>query len=178
MGSMRDRVAIVTGGSVGIGRAAALAFAREGAYVAIGDVQVDQGEHVVEEIERPGGRRCSLRRTSRRTSTSIGSSTKRLRDSAASLRVQQRRYRRAAGTDRRVHGAELESDDRHQPHRRLAVHAWRFRGTASGGGAIVNNSSVAGLVGFRMMPAYVASKHGVIGLTKTAALDLRLVASA
>jgi NAD(P)-dependent dehydrogenase (short-subunit alcohol dehydrogenase family) len=42
---------------------------------------------------------------------------------------------------------------------------------AMGGGAIVNNSSVAGLVGFAGIPAYTASKHGIVGLTKTAALD-------
>jgi NAD(P)-dependent dehydrogenase (short-subunit alcohol dehydrogenase family) len=42
---------------------------------------------------------------------------------------------------------------------------------ASGGGAIVNNASVAGLVGFACIPAYAASKHGIVGLTKTAALD-------
>src|SRR4029079_16848649 len=53
----------------------------------------------------------------------------------------------------------------------LCMHAEIPRMLASGGGAIVNNSSVAGLVGFATIPAYTASKHGIIGLTKTAALE-------
>ena len=56
MSSMEGKVALVTGGSAGIGHAAALHVPREGAYVSIGDVQVARGEQVVEEIEAAGGK--------------------------------------------------------------------------------------------------------------------------
>ena len=56
MTSMEGKVALVNGGSAGIGHAAALVFAGEGAYVSIGDVQVARGERVVEEIEAAGGK--------------------------------------------------------------------------------------------------------------------------
>ena len=112
MGSMRDRVAIVTGGSVGIGRAAALAArgkAPTSRSAMCRSIRVStssrrsngRGEGVVRCDGRLEGRRPSAHR---RNGYPIR---------PPRLRVQQRRYRRAAGTDRRVHGAELESDDGH-----------------------------------------------------------------
>jgi NAD(P)-dependent dehydrogenase (short-subunit alcohol dehydrogenase family) len=173
MTSMQDRVAIVTGASAGIGRAAALAFAREGAYVALGDVQSDLGQEVVDEIESGGGKAMFVP-----TDVADEGDVRRLVDET----VQHFGRLDYAFNNAGIEGTPAPTDECSDGNwdRTIAVNltgVWRCmraeipRMLANGGGSIVNNSSVAGLVGFPSIPAYVASKHGVIGLTKTAALE-------
>jgi NAD(P)-dependent dehydrogenase (short-subunit alcohol dehydrogenase family) len=173
MTSMQERVAIVTGGSAGIGRAAALALAREGAYVAIGDVDAERGPQVVDEIEARGGKALFVP-----TDVADDGDVRRLVEETVN------RFGRLdyAFNNAGIEGSPAPTDECSEGNwdRTIAVNltgVWRCmraeipRMLASGGGSIVNNSSVAGLVGFPSIPAYVASKHGVIGLTKTAALE-------
>jgi NAD(P)-dependent dehydrogenase (short-subunit alcohol dehydrogenase family) len=173
MSSMQGRVAIVTGGSAGIGRAAALAFAREGAYVAIGDVLVDRGEAVVDEIEATGGKALFLP-----TDVSKESDVHRLVDESVARFSRLDYAFNNAGTEGQP-GCTDECTAENWNRTLdvdltgvwLCMRAEIPRLLAGGGGAIVNNSSVAGLVGFPTIPAYVAAKHGVVGLTKAAALE-------
>jgi NAD(P)-dependent dehydrogenase (short-subunit alcohol dehydrogenase family) len=173
MTTMQGHVALITGGSAGIGRAAALAFAREGASVAIGDVHLDAGQRVVDEIETSGGKALFVA-----TDVSKSVDVQRLVDETIS---------HFGRLDYAFNNAGTEGDSR--PTAECTPQNWEHtlavnltgvwlcmreeipRMLATGGGAIVNNSSVAGLVGFAGIPAYVASKHGVVGLTKTAALE-------
>ncbi len=173
MTSMQGRVALVTGGSAGIGRATALAFVREGASVAIGDVHVDAGQRVVAEIEAAGGKALFVV-----TDVSKSADIRRLVDETIARFGRLDHAFNNAGTEGDP-GSTAECTPENWEHT-LAVNltgVWLCmreeipRLLATGGGSIVNNSSVAGLVGFAGSPAYVASKHGVVGLTKTAALE-------
>jgi NAD(P)-dependent dehydrogenase (short-subunit alcohol dehydrogenase family) len=173
MMSMQDRVALVTGGSAGIGRATALAFARKGARVVIADVLADQGEQVVKEIEAAGGDAFFV-------ATDVA-------DASQVARMVEETVGRFGRLDCAFNNAGIEGTPAPTVEcatenwdRTIAVNltgVWRCMQAeiphmlAAGRGAIVNNSSVAGLVGFAGIPAYVASKHGVVGLTKTAALE-------
>jgi NAD(P)-dependent dehydrogenase (short-subunit alcohol dehydrogenase family) len=172
MDDMSGKVAIVTGGSAGIGRATALAFADQGAAVLIADID-PRGEKVAAEIEEQGGRAVFLH-----TDVSEPDDVERM------VATTLERFGRLdyafnnagiEGTPAPVHEASPDNW-----HRTIAVNltsVWLCMRAeipamlAGGGGAIVNCSSVAGLVGFPGMSAYVASKHGVVGLTKTAALE-------
>ncbi len=173
MGSMQDRVAIVTGASAGIGRAAALAFAREGAQLSLADRDDDRGEKLVAELAELGTDACFTH-----TDVSDPDSV------AAMVDATVRRFGRLdyAFNNAGIEGAQAPTADCTLENWNrtigvnltgvfLCMHAEIPRMLASGGGAIVNNSSVAGLVGFAGIPAYTASKHGIIGLTKTAALE-------
>jgi NAD(P)-dependent dehydrogenase (short-subunit alcohol dehydrogenase family) len=167
-------VALITGGAAGIGRAAALAFADGGAKVAVCDLKVDKGEELAHVIEKAGGRAIFVRadvgqagdveQVVARTVSAFG----RLDCAFNNAGIEGQMATTADCSD--------ENFDR--------VIAVNLKGTwlclraeirqmlrQPGGGAIVNMSSVAGLVGFANLPAYVASKHGVIGLTKSAALE-------
>ena len=173
MTSMRERVAIVTGGSAGIGRATALAFAREDAYVVVADRDVERGHTVVDEIDARGGKGLFVA-----TDVSSEAEVNALVDEAIA---------RFGRLDYAFNNAGIEGTA--APVAECTVDNWQrtiavnltgvwlcmraeiARMLATGGGVIVNNSSVAGLVGFAGIPAYAASKHGVVGLTKTAALD-------
>ncbi len=173
MASMQGKVAMVTGASAGIGRAAALAFAREGAHVALADIDVERGEATATEVEGLG-----VEATFIRADVSDGSSVADLvRGTVDRLGRLDFAFNNAGieGVQAPTADCTVENWDR-----TIAVNLTGVffcmreeipRMLDHGGGVIVNNSSVAGLVGFPGIPAYTASKHGILGLTKTAALE-------
>ena len=167
------KVAIVTGGSSGIGRAVARALALEGAAVAIADVRTKDGIEVVETIRHDGGSAIFVR-----TDVSVEDEVARFVaetldafgqldiavNNAGVAQVSVPTHECTSEEWSRIIGVNLTgvwNCLRHEVPRLLE----------RGGGAIVNVSSMLGLVGFPALPAYVASKHGVIGLTRVAALD-------
>lgn len=167
------KVALVTGGSAGIGRATALAFARSGCDVVVADIDRERGEWVAKEAEALGVDASFVE-------TDVS-------DRAAVERMVAETVDRFGGLDYACNNAGIEgtpmptADCTDENWDRtiainltgvfLCMRAEIPRMLERGGGAIVNVSSVAGLVGFENIPAYTASKHGVVGLTKTAALD-------
>jgi NAD(P)-dependent dehydrogenase (short-subunit alcohol dehydrogenase family) len=167
------KVALVTGGSSGIGRATALAFARERAQVVIGDRNTRRGEETVSMIRNAGGTACF-----RRTDVLVAADIEALVEHAIS---------KYGGLDLAFNNAGIEGDVRPLVEQTEANYdalmdinvkgVWLSmkyeipRMLERGGGAIVNCSSVAGVIGFPGIGIYAASKHAVIGLTKTAALE-------
>ncbi len=168
------KVAIITGGSSGIGRAAALAFAAEGARVAIAARRSAEGEETASLIKAAGGEAMFIA-----TDVSQPAEVERLVQAAVE------RWQRLdfAFNNAGIEGpmgaftAEYPVDQWDEV---MAVNlkgvflSMKFEIPAilkQGEGAIVNMSSVAGLVGSRGAAAYFASKHGVVGLTKAAAME-------
>jgi NAD(P)-dependent dehydrogenase (short-subunit alcohol dehydrogenase family) len=167
------KVALVTGGSSGIGRATALAFAGEGARVVVADIAAADGERTVAQIREHGGEAQFVR-------TDVSQSEEVAALIARTLSV----YGRLdcafnnAGTDGKVASTTACTEENWD--RTLAVNlksVWLCMKQElphmleRGAGSIVNCASIAGLVAFPMMPAYAASKHGVVGLTRTAAIE-------
>jgi len=175
MKGLKEKIVIVTGGSQGIGRAAALAFALEGAKVVVADVLVEGGEETVKMISDAGGEATFVK-----TDVSREDQVKAMVNKTIEVYGQ---------LDCAFNNAGVESENALTPLIDCSVDDFdrlisiNLRGVfmclkyeipemlKSGGGAIVNTSSVAGLVGFQLSAPYVASKHGVVGLTKAAALD-------
>jgi NAD(P)-dependent dehydrogenase (short-subunit alcohol dehydrogenase family) len=173
MGELTGKVIIVTGASAGIGRATALALAGAGAAVAVGDVDEARGEATVLDIEHKGGSALFVR-----TDVAVDADVARLVEYTVDA---------FGGLDAAFNNAGIEgtpaSTHLCTPENWTRTLAVNLTGVWSsmrheipamlerGGGSIVNCSSIAGLVGFATIPAYVASKHGVVGLTKTAALE-------
>jgi NAD(P)-dependent dehydrogenase (short-subunit alcohol dehydrogenase family) len=166
-------VAVVTGGSSGIGRAAAVEFARAGAAVAIADVEVDRGEEVANEIEAMGV-----------PGIYVAGDVSQPADVDRFIGTVMHEFGRIdhAFNNAGIEGAQaiLGESDIDNWNRVIGVNltgVWLCMRaelevmSAQGSGSIVNCSSVAGLVGFPGISAYTASKHGVVGLTKTAALE-------
>jgi NAD(P)-dependent dehydrogenase (short-subunit alcohol dehydrogenase family) len=171
---LRDKVAVITGASSGIGRAVALEFAQHEAITVLADLDEDGGKETVRQVERAGGR--ALFRV-----VDVSSA----RDVAGLIEETKRRFGRLncavnnAGIDGAM--APLAESTEENWDRVIGVNLkgiWlclRYQlpvMLAQGGGSIVNISSVAGLVGVELgLSAYVAAKHGVIGLTRAAALE-------
>jgi NAD(P)-dependent dehydrogenase (short-subunit alcohol dehydrogenase family) len=167
-----DKVALVTGGNSGIGRATAIAFAEQGARVAIAARRVAEGEATVAEIRRAGGEAIFVP-----TDVSVAAQVEAL------VRRVVSEYGRldCAFNNAGVSGAALVHELAEADwDRMIAVNlkgVWLamkyeiIQMLEQGGGSIVNDSSVAGLTGYGRSIHYAASKHGVIGLTKSAALQ-------
>jgi len=173
MGKLEGKVAIVTGAASGIGRASALLFAEEGARVVVADWDAAKGEEVAREVKGKGGEAKFVKvDVSRAEDVQVMVTT--AVESYGRLDVL---FNNAGVEGEQAPTADctLENFDRVIAINLRGVFLGMKHGIAAmlktGGGSIINNASVAGLVGFMGIPAYCASKGGVIQLTKTAALE-------
>lgn len=173
MGRFEGKVALVTGAASGIGRASAQRFARAGAAVVVTDVLVEGGEETVALIEADGGTAQFVR-----CDVTVEDEV----EAAVAAAVASYGGLDLAHNNAGVMGAGFAVAD-------MPTEVWRrgidimltgvFLGMKHqiprllerGGGAIVNTSSGAGLIGVPMMSNYAAAKHAVIGLTRSAAVE-------
>ena len=174
MADFDGKVVLITGGGVGIGRATALAFAREGAKVVIGNRSVETGAEVVAAIQEAGGKASFLR-----TDVSSEDDVKALVEHAVGTYGKLDIAFNNAGVEGRGGPTTDETVENYNYVMDINVKGvWLSMKyqipemLKAGGGSIVNNSSVAGLVGVAGAGIYAASKHAVMGLTKCAALEL------
>lgn len=172
MKTLQDKVAIITGAGSGIGRATAILYAREGARVVVSDINVENGNDVVKEIAGEGGEAIFIK-----------ADTSSPEQNNALVNATLKKYGRL---DIAVNNAGIGGPL--GPTGEYPLDGWQkvidinLSGVFYGmryqipamekeGGSIVNVASILGNVGTRFSPAYVAAKHGVVGLTKTAALE-------
>jgi len=174
MNRFEGKVALITGGNAGIGRATAIGFARLAAKVVISGRRENEGHQVVEEIKASGG-----------DAIFVKTDVTKEHDVAAMVRETVATFGRL---DFAFNNAGIEQATK-EPAAELSEEEWdriiavNLRGVflclkyeiplmlRQGGGAIVNTSSGAGVKGFGKGVAYAASKFGVVGLSKSAALD-------
>lgn len=169
----QNKVAIITGGSFGIGRSTAIAFAQRGAKVVLADWIEDKDSQTLKLIRDAGSEgifvKCDVSKTG---------DVKNLLDKCMATYGRLDYGFNNAG----IEGIQAFSHECTEDNwdRTMAVNLkgiWLCmkmeieQMLLAGKGAIVNCSSVAGLIGFPGLPAYVASKHGVVGLTQTAGLE-------
>jgi NAD(P)-dependent dehydrogenase (short-subunit alcohol dehydrogenase family) len=168
-----DKVAVVTGGATGIGRAAVEAFAAEGAAVAIGDINVAKANEAVDQIQRQGGKALFVE-----ADVSLDSEARRLAEETADA---------FGGVDVLFNNVGIQTFGTvwETPEdvwdRTLAVNLKSFYLVSRycvpymmnrGGGSIVNTASAQGLATTRKVASYAAAKGGIIALTKNMAVDL------
>jgi NAD(P)-dependent dehydrogenase (short-subunit alcohol dehydrogenase family) len=171
--SMEGKVALVTGGSSGIGKATALAFANEGARVAIANRTQDTGEQVVRAIVDAGGEAIWVKADVTQANQ-VESMVRAALDAYGRLDYA---FNNAGSGGKGGWTAEIEEEDWNETIDTYLKSVWLcmkyeiLEMLKLGGGAIVNTSSVDGKRGFPWDPVYSAAKHGVIGLTKSAAMQ-------
>jgi NAD(P)-dependent dehydrogenase (short-subunit alcohol dehydrogenase family) len=174
MGSLQGKVALVTGASAGIGRAIALAAAREGASLILGDVAEAGGRAVVAELKAMGAA-VFFQKTDIRNCADI--------DRLLALSIEKLGAPDVVFANAGVEGTisapwETSEADFTRVIDTNVTGTWRTIAAVlpgmvkRGSGAIVTTASVAGLVGAGGLAAYVASKHAVVGLTKSVAIDV------
>ena len=170
--NFQDKVALVTGGSTGIGRATALLFARHGAQVVIGDLN-PEGHETVRMIEGEGGAALFVEadvRKAEQVQELVAIAVKTygglhcafnnagvLPPGALLADLEEAVFDQVVAVDLKGVFLSMKYEIQHM--------------LKSGGGAIVNNASIAGMVAELGISSYVAAKHAVIGLTKAAAIE-------
>jgi NAD(P)-dependent dehydrogenase (short-subunit alcohol dehydrogenase family) len=175
MGEFDDKIVIVTGGALGIGRAAAVAFAREGASVTVMDIDESAGNDAVKDIDATSGRGLFVKADAGR--------------SADCRRVVEETVGAFGGVDVLFNNVGIQPADSYRNAVDLAEETWdriidvnlksRFlmakycipEMRKRGGGVIVSTASVQGLQSMKGVPAYAASKGGDLSLTRQMALD-------
>ncbi len=163
----------MTGGASGIGRSSAICFAEEGAKVVIGDVNAKGGEETVGMVKASGGEAIFVK-----CDVSVNADAKNMVEKT----IRQFGRLDCAFNNAGIEGVNAAVADYPDEVWGKAIgvnligvyHCMKFeiaQMLKTGGGSIVNNASILGLVGFAQASAYVAAKHGVLGLTKTAAIE-------
>jgi NAD(P)-dependent dehydrogenase (short-subunit alcohol dehydrogenase family) len=173
-GLVKDKVALVTGGGMGIGRATSLVFAREGAKVVVSDVDGGAGRETVRLIKEIGGEALFVK-----ADVSKAADVEELvNQTVKAFKCLDCAFNNAGisiGAPGTLLCTEEEWDKMMNVNLKgvwLCMRSEIPQMVKQGGGAIVNTSSFAGLTASRLgLVAYSASKHGVIGLTKTAAVE-------
>lgn len=173
MADFENQVVLITGGASGIGRATALAFAREGAHVIVSDIAAHAGEETVGAIRAAGGDARYVRTD--------------MRDAEQVEALVKGTVREHGRLDVAFNNAGIEGTL--APIDELSEESWErvlrvnltsvflcmkyelAQMTKQGSGAIVNNASILGQVAFANASAYTAAKHGLLGLTRCAALE-------
>ncbi len=170
---MKNKVVIVTGGASGIGEATAYLFAKEGASVVISDIQKEKGEQLVEKIKKDGGKAAFFE-----ANVSKAEDNKALVDFAVKTFGKLDIAVNNAGIGGEANKiAEMSLEGWHKVidiNLHSIFYGMKYQIAAmqkNGGGSIVNLSSILGSVGFEGSAAYVAAKHAILGITKTAALE-------
>lgn len=173
MSEFAGKVALITGGNAGIGRATAIEFAKHGANVVISGRREKEGHEVIAEIKKLGGEAIFVK-------TNVTKEG----DVKAMIEQTLEKFGRLdfafnnAGVEETLTPLPDQTEETYDQIMDINVKGvWLSLKheipamLKTGGGGIVNNSSIAGLVGFAMAPVYVASKHAVIGLTKAVAVE-------
>jgi len=171
--NLKGKVAFVTGGASGIGEACSLMLANQGAAVAVVDLKLDTAQLIVDQINSKGGKAIAL--------------TADVSDEAQVAKAVNDTVAQLGRLDIAVNNAGIGGDQ--APTADQTVEGWRKvisinldgvfycmknqipQMLKTGGGSIINIASILGQVGFANSAGYVAAKHGVVGLTKSAALE-------
>lgn len=173
MKDFTKKTAIVTGAGGGIGRATAMMLASQGAQVVVSDVQENQGNETVEQIKNEGGR-CIFIKTDVSNSQDVQEMIRQTVNTFGGLNYL---VNNAGVGGPNALAADHTEDNWNRIISINLTGAWLCMKYAipqmlnQGGGVIVNVASVTGLTGLSHVSAYTAAKHGVIGLTKSAALE-------
>ena len=172
--SLENKVAVVTGGTSGIGKATSLALAKAGAKVVVAGRRENEGQAVVQGIEKSGGKAIFVK-----TDVSREADVKALVDKTLATFGRLDIAFNNAGTEGQMGPTtDIQTSENYQSVFDINVKgvllSMKHEAAAmlrNGGGSIINTSSIAGQVGFAGSGVYVASKHAVRGLSKSAALE-------
>ena len=173
MSQFAGKVALITGGNAGIGRAAAIEFAKQGAKVVVSGRREKEGNKVIAEIKVLGGEAIFVK-----TDVSKASDVKAMIEQTLATFGRLDFAFNNAGVEQLLTPLPEQTEETYDQIMDINVKGvWLSLKheipamLKTGGGAIVNNSSIAGLIGGAAVPIYVASKHAVNGLTKSVALE-------